>query len=136
MFVGSMISAFEGHLQVTSCKLVQISTEEVQNFLKSFSLWRVYNIDARKFVFMGTGPVACCPKQRNAGNSGVRNAGTDNISGQYEHEVGSMLQEMKSELHNMSYSFFNSSRAGTEYIENPDAYGSQKIFSNYVVIRK
>ena len=83
----------------------------------------MYNLAARKFAFVSTGPIGCCPQQRKNSSSADCNARTNSISSQYGNGVASLLAEMKSEVGDMSYSFFNSSSTLMEYIESPDAYG-------------
>ncbi|XP_020256765.1 GDSL esterase/lipase At5g55050-like isoform X2 [Asparagus officinalis] len=97
--VGSMISSLEVHLK------------------------RIYNLGARKIIFVGTGPIGCCPQQRENSTSGECSARTNSISAQYDSGVASLLHEMKSEFNDMNYSFFNSSSTLMEYIESPDAHG-------------
>ena len=90
---------------------------------------RIYNFGARKFALVGTGPIGCCPQQRKGSSSADCNATTNSICVQYVNGVASLLEEMKSELRDMNYSLFNSSRALMEYIENPENYGMKTCYT-------
>ena len=90
------------------------------NFM--FLLQTIYNLGARKFAFVGTGLIGCCPSLR-VQNGTECNSQANSISLLYNQGAASLLKEMKSELSGMSYSFFNSSLALQEYLQNPSQYG-------------
>ena len=83
----------------------------------------MYNLGARKFVFIGTGPIGCCPAQRHQNKTKECSVEANYLSVQYNKGASSLLQEMSEELSDMSYSYFDTYTALLEYINNPDAYG-------------
>ncbi|KAL0911365.1 hypothetical protein M5K25_019501 [Dendrobium thyrsiflorum] len=102
-FVGSLIYTLQGQLQ------------------------RMYNIGARKFAFVGTGPVGCCPSLRTQTETNDCNAAANSVSDLYNQAVLSLLQELKSQLSNMNYSFFNTTLAMNEIMDNPTDYGFTEV---------
>ncbi|WOL13005.1 hypothetical protein Cni_G21774 [Canna indica] len=102
-FVDSMVSSLRGQLK------------------------RIYNLSVRKFAFIGTGPLGCCPSQRNQNKTGDCNVEANYLSVQYNKGVSSLLKEMSIELSGMSYSFFDAYTALYEYINNPEAYGFAEV---------
>ncbi|KAJ0966179.1 hypothetical protein J5N97_027317 [Dioscorea zingiberensis] len=98
-FVDSLISTLQGQLKT------------------------LYNLGARKFLFIGAGPIGCCPSQRAKSKTKDCNAVTDNLSILYNKGTASLLAEMKSSFSGFSYSFFDTSSALLQYIQNPASYG-------------
>ncbi|THU63246.1 hypothetical protein C4D60_Mb01t13710 [Musa balbisiana] len=90
-------------------------------------LKRMYNLGARKFVFIGTGPIGCCPAQRHQNKTRECSVEANYLSVQYNKGASSLLQEMSEELSDMSYSYFDTYTALLEYINNPDAYGFVEV---------
>ncbi|KAJ8497568.1 hypothetical protein OPV22_008120 [Ensete ventricosum] len=90
-------------------------------------LKRIYNLGARKFVFIGTGPIGCCPAQRHQNKTRECGGEANCLSVQYNKGASSLLQEMSAELSDMSYSYFDTYTALLEYINNPDAYGFVEV---------
>ncbi|KAH0459090.1 hypothetical protein IEQ34_011904 [Dendrobium chrysotoxum] len=86
-------------------------------------LKKMYNLGARKFVFIGTGPLGCCPAQRKQSKYGDCDASANAVSNLYNQAAASLLQDMKSQLNDMSYSFFNTSLALLELIQDSTNYG-------------
>ncbi|CAL9080587.1 unnamed protein product [Musa acuminata var. zebrina] len=90
-------------------------------------LKRMYNLGARKFVFIGTGPIGCCPAQRHQNKTKECSVEANYLSVQYNKGASSLLQEMSAELSDMSYSFFDTNTALLESINNPDAHGFVEV---------
>ncbi|KAJ1701288.1 hypothetical protein LUZ63_001067 [Rhynchospora breviuscula] len=87
---------------------------------------RIYNIGARRFVFIGTGPVGCCPGVRERNETKECNAVGNYVSNLYNTGVSSFLNMMqKSE--DMSYSFFDTYNAVLQYIKQPSTYGFSEV---------
>ncbi|KAJ0966180.1 hypothetical protein J5N97_027318 [Dioscorea zingiberensis] len=86
-------------------------------------LQTLYNHGARKFLFIGVGPIGCCPSQRALSETNDCNAVTDNLSILYNKGATSLLAEMKSSCSGFSYSFFDTYRGLLQYIQNPASYG-------------
>lgn len=84
---------------------------------------KIYNLGARKFAFIGSGLIGCCPAQRVQNGTGDCNAQANSISSMYAQGAASLLKDMSSEFPDMSYSFFNSSVTLQQYLQNPAAYG-------------
>ncbi|KAI0504945.1 hypothetical protein KFK09_015902 [Dendrobium nobile] len=112
------IFAFPKNSKATPLQFVGslISTLQLQ-------LKKMYNIGARKFVFIGTGPLGCCPAQRKQSKSGDCDASANAVSNLYNQAAASLLQDMKSQFNDMSYSFFNTSLALLELINDSTNYG-------------
>ncbi|MQM23099.1 hypothetical protein Taro_056160 [Colocasia esculenta] len=91
-------------------------------FTLTAQLKRLYNLGARKIFFVGTGPIGCCPSQRIQNKTGDCHVESNYGSILYNQGVSSLLRVMKSELGDMSYSFFNAYSALMEYIQNPSKY--------------
>lgn len=86
-------------------------------------LQRIYNLGARKIIFVGAGAVGCCPSQRLENKSLDCKAEANYWSVKYNEGVKQLLDEMKTQNKDMSYSFFNTYRVIMDFIQNPSAYG-------------
>ncbi|CAA7394352.1 unnamed protein product [Spirodela intermedia] len=86
-------------------------------------LKRLYELGARRLIFVGTGPLGCCPSHR-IGNKGWKcDPYTNWLSLSYNTAVRQMLQKMISGFHDWRYSFFDTYKAVMEYIDMPERYG-------------
>ncbi|PKA48650.1 GDSL esterase/lipase [Apostasia shenzhenica] len=88
-------------------------------------LQRIYSLGARKLLFIGTGPIGCCPFQRNS--NGECNITANSLSNSFNKGAVSLLREMKSKLPNFNYSFFNTSLAVSELIQNSANHGFTEV---------
>ncbi|XP_068656202.1 GDSL esterase/lipase At5g55050-like [Aristolochia californica] len=88
---------------------------------------RIYNLGARKLVFVGAGAIGCCPAQRLQNKSRGCNEETNYWSVKYNEGVKTLLAEMKAEFKDMVYSFFNTYLALLNFIQNPAAYGFTEV---------
>ncbi|KAK7847433.1 gdsl esterase/lipase [Quercus suber] len=90
-------------------------------------LQRIYNVGARKFVITGTGPIGCCPSQRNKNKTGECSEETNYWSVKYNEGLKSMLQKLKSEFKDINYSYFDTYSVLLSLIQNPTAYGFAEV---------
>ncbi|XP_068655482.1 GDSL esterase/lipase At5g55050-like [Aristolochia californica] len=88
---------------------------------------RIYNLGARKLIFVGAGAIGCCPAQRLQNKTKGCNEETNYWSVKYNEGVKRLLAEMKAEVKDMVYSFFDTYRALTDFIQNPAAYGFTEV---------
>ncbi|KAL2476334.1 GDSL esterase/lipase [Abeliophyllum distichum] len=78
---------------------------------------------ARKFLIVGTSPIGCAPKQRYQSATNECNAEINSLSKNYNQGLQSMLQDLKSELRDMHYSYLNTYSIFTDFVNNPTTYG-------------
>ncbi|KAG0481834.1 hypothetical protein HPP92_009918 [Vanilla planifolia] len=88
---------------------------------------RMYKLGARKFVVVGTGALGCCPSLRSQNRSGDCNVWANSVSDLYNQAAASLLREMKTQLGDMNYSFFNTYLAFLEFILRPEKYGFTEV---------
>ncbi|XP_058095049.1 GDSL esterase/lipase At5g55050 [Magnolia sinica] len=88
---------------------------------------RIYNLGARKVVFVGAGAIGCCPSQRKQNKTESCNEETNYWSDKYNEGVKTVLEGIKSELKDMSYSFFNTYAVLLDFIQKPAAYGFTEV---------
>ncbi|KAJ4981063.1 hypothetical protein NE237_031900 [Protea cynaroides] len=86
-------------------------------------LKQIYNLGARKFAFIGVGPIGCTPSQRSLNKTGECNEEANYWSHTFNERVKALLQGMKSENNDINYSFFDAYSQLLNLIQNPDAYG-------------
>jgi phospholipase/lecithinase/hemolysin len=86
---------------------------------------RLHTSGARKFVFAGIGPLGCIPSQRikNQTDHGC-NEGSNLMAVAYNKGLNSILQELKSNLNAISYSYFDTYALMHNIIQNPATYGT------------
>ncbi|KAM4102885.1 hypothetical protein ACJW30_06G036400 [Castanea mollissima] len=84
-------------------------------------LKRLYGFGARKFVIVGIGSIGCCPARRV-----TKNEECDEVinfwSDKYNKGLISMLQELKSDLTGINYSYFDAYKALFDIVQRPAAY--------------
>ncbi|KAK8953870.1 GDSL esterase/lipase [Platanthera zijinensis] len=90
-------------------------------------LLKMYNIGARKFVFIGTGPLGCTPAERSTNINGDCNALANNVSDLYNQASAYLLQVMMSQLGDLRYTFFDTSLLLQQIIQNPCDYGFTEV---------
>nr|DAD23395.1 TPA_asm: hypothetical protein HUJ06_024858 [Nelumbo nucifera] len=88
-------------------------------------LKRIYNLGARKLVMVGAGAIGCCPSQRNQNKTGECNQETNYWSLKYNEGVRSLLLELKSDLPDINYSFFDTYTVLLNFIQKPSVYGTK-----------
>ncbi|KAJ4981767.1 hypothetical protein NE237_032604 [Protea cynaroides] len=90
-------------------------------------LKRIYNLGARKFAFIGMGPIGCTPSQRSLNKTGECNEEINYWSHTFNERVKALLEGMKSENNDMNYSFFDAYSQLLDFSQNPDAYGFSEV---------
>ncbi|KAJ1294710.1 hypothetical protein BS78_01G166500 [Paspalum vaginatum] len=86
-------------------------------------LQRLYGLGARKLVFLGTGPVGCCPSLRELSAAKACSAVANDASVRYNAGAASLLAGMAASHADMHYALFDSSSALLQYIDQPAAHG-------------
>jgi GDSL-like Lipase/Acylhydrolase len=87
---------------------------------------RIYNVGARRFVFIGSGPVGCCPSLRERNEKKECNTVGNYVANLYNTGVSSLLNEMKESVADMSFSFLDTHTVVLQYINQPSTYGMLK----------
>ncbi|RCV42017.1 hypothetical protein SETIT_9G181200v2 [Setaria italica] len=86
-------------------------------------LQRLYDLGARKLVFLGTAPVGCCPRLRKLSAARDCSAVANDASVRYNAAAASLLGGMAARHPDMHYALFDSSAALLPFINTPAAYG-------------
>lgn len=82
-------------------------------------------------MVVGTSPIGCAPKQRFQSTTNECNAEVNSLSKNYNQGLQSMLQDLKSELKDMHYSYLDTYSIFTNFIDNPTTYGTCNILRTY-----
>ncbi|KAL2245297.1 UNVERIFIED_CONTAM: GDSL esterase/lipase [Sesamum indicum] len=83
----------------------------------------MYGLGARKFIVTGIALIGCAPKVRYPTPTGECNKDVNYWAKKYNDELTLMLHELKSELKEFQYSYFDTYGVFTEFIQNPATYG-------------
>jgi phospholipase/lecithinase/hemolysin len=75
-------------------------------------------------VVAGVGAIGCCPSERYKNKTEECNEETNHWSVKYNAGLASMLRELKSELKNIHYSYFDTYAVLLNFIQKPTAYGT------------
>ncbi|KAK6934475.1 GDSL lipase/esterase [Dillenia turbinata] len=86
-------------------------------------LKRLHGAGARKFVVSGVGAVGCCPSQRLKNKTQECNADANNLAQLYNADLKPMLQGLKTELGDISYSYFDAYGVFQTFLQTPAKYG-------------
>lgn len=86
-------------------------------------LQRLYDLGARKVLFLGTGPVGCCPSLRELSATKDCSTVANDVSTSYNAAAASLLGGMAARYADMHYALFDSSAALLPYIDQPAAHG-------------
>lgn len=89
----------------------------------SGQLQSLYNLGARKVLFLGTGPVGCTPSLREMSSAKVCNAVGNAMAVQYNKAAEGVLSGMAAKYTDLHYALFDSSAALLRYINQPAEYG-------------
>ncbi|PIN15533.1 Triacylglycerol lipase [Handroanthus impetiginosus] len=84
----------------------------------------IYDLGGRKFLFIGVAPIGCAPKQRYQSTTNECNKEANSRSAKYNEELRQMLPELKSELKEFQYTYFDTYSVFVDFIENPATYGT------------
>ncbi|EEF32465.1 GDSL esterase/lipase At5g55050 [Ricinus communis] len=84
---------------------------------------RLHSYGARKYLFPGLGTVGCAPSQRIKNEARECNEEVNSFSVKYNEGLKLMLQELKSELQDINYSYFDTYNVLQNIIQKPAAYG-------------
>ncbi|KAF8009143.1 hypothetical protein BT93_J0204 [Corymbia citriodora subsp. variegata] len=90
-------------------------------------LKRLHSYDARKFVFAGLPPIGCTPARRNWNETGGCREDQNSWARMYNEALLAMLNGLKSELNDISYSYLDLYNIVQEFIQNPSAYGFTEV---------
>jgi phospholipase/lecithinase/hemolysin len=103
---------------VTTQQLVDALIQSLAGQLR-----RLYNLGARRLLFLGTGPVGCCPSLRELSAGKECSAVANDASVRYNAAAASLLAGMAARRPDMRYALFDASAALLRYIDDPAAYG-------------
>ncbi|XP_062077686.1 GDSL esterase/lipase At5g55050 [Humulus lupulus] len=92
-------------------------------------LKRLHSYGARKFVMIGIGPIGCCPAQRRKSSSGDCFQEMNDWAIKYNDGLKSTLRELKSELNNINYSYFETYDVLNNLVQHPASYGFTEVKS-------
>ncbi|XP_038903279.1 GDSL esterase/lipase At5g55050 [Benincasa hispida] len=102
--------------------------DSMASTLKS-QLKRLYGYGARKYVVGGIGPVGCAPSQRKRSKGGECDEEVNNWAAIYNIALKSMLQTLKMELKDISYSYFDVYQVMSNFLRSPSSFGFTEIKS-------
>lgn len=90
-------------------------------------LKKLYELGARKFAMIGTGPIGCTPSLREHGKSKECNEEANRLAVDFGVGVGRLMHGMSSELVDVNYTFFNTTVSLLDYIQNPREHGFVEV---------
>ncbi|KAG8097521.1 hypothetical protein GUJ93_ZPchr0013g36862 [Zizania palustris] len=101
----------------------------VDSLVQSLSgqLQMMYDMGARKLLFLGTGPVGCCPSLRELSGAKDCSAEANDLSVRYNAAAAALLRGMAEQRPDLHYAVFDSSAALLRYIQQPAAYGFAEV---------
>ncbi|EXB66344.1 GDSL esterase/lipase [Morus notabilis] len=99
----------------------------LMSFTLKGQLKRLYNLGARKFVFVGTGLIGCIPSERNKNKGEQCNEEVNHWSVKYNEALRLMLRNLKFELNGINYSYFDGYSVMQNFIQKPTAYGFSEV---------
>ncbi|KAJ4844391.1 hypothetical protein Tsubulata_002352 [Turnera subulata] len=90
-------------------------------------LKRLHSSGARKFVFPAIGAIGCIPSERLKSQTEECNEESNSLALKYNEGLKSMLQELKSELKDIAYSYFDTYAVLQNIVQNPANNGFSEI---------
>ncbi|KAL6854267.1 hypothetical protein ACP4OV_019170 [Aristida adscensionis] len=90
-------------------------------------LQRLYDLGARKLLFLGAGPVGCCPSLRELSAAGDCSAVANEVAVRYNAAAAALLKGMAARRPDLRYALFDASAALLRYIDRPAAYGFAEV---------
>ncbi|KAF3788360.1 GDSL esterase/lipase [Nymphaea thermarum] len=119
-----------GYFKPTSSMKQKYSPQQYLDLLMTTlkgQLQRIYNLGARKIVSVGVGPIGCSPKIRARNETEGCDEETNDWCARYNEAVVRLLQNLKSELKDFNYSFFNTYLLVHDFIERPSSHGFLEV---------
>ncbi|KAJ4844392.1 hypothetical protein Tsubulata_002353 [Turnera subulata] len=108
--------------QNTPVAFIKVMARTLKVLLK-----RLHASGARKFVVPGIGAIGCIPLQRSMTPTQECNEDLNALASAYNHVLKTMLQELKSELNDISYSFHDTYAVAQNINQNPATYGFTEL---------
>ncbi|KAF3453442.1 hypothetical protein FNV43_RR03882 [Rhamnella rubrinervis] len=90
-------------------------------------LKQLHNYGGRKFVVVGAGPIGCSPGERYKSKTEECKQDINSASANYNQGLKSMLLELKSELKDINYSFFDTYAVLLDIIQTPASSGFAEV---------
>ncbi|XP_038690959.1 GDSL esterase/lipase At5g55050 [Tripterygium wilfordii] len=90
-------------------------------------LKRLQGNGARKFLFAGVAPIGCTPSQRVNNETQVCNEELNSWVVKYNQVLKSMLEQLKQELPDINYSYFDTYTVLNNIVQNPIKYGFSEV---------
>lgn len=90
-------------------------------------LQRLHSSGARKFVFPAVGALGCIPSERVKNQTEECNESTNSLAVAYNKGLKSMLQELKAELKDVSYTYFDTYTMLQNFVQNPANNGFSEV---------
>ncbi|KAM7251024.1 hypothetical protein ACFE04_022907 [Oxalis oulophora] len=87
----------------------------------------LYNSGARKFAMAGISPIGCIPSERAKNETEGCNEASNQASVKYNGVLKSMLEQLKSELNGMFYSYFDAYDITQNMVQHPASYGFKEV---------
>ncbi|XP_071703853.1 GDSL esterase/lipase At5g55050-like [Rutidosis leptorrhynchoides] len=108
--------------QYTPQQYVDLLASTLKGLMK-----QMYVLGARKFVISGVGVIGCCPAQRKHNALNECNLEANYLSIRYNEGLKAMLRDLKTELSDINYSYFDTYYVMSVLIQNPLSYGITEI---------
>ncbi|KAF3453434.1 hypothetical protein FNV43_RR03874 [Rhamnella rubrinervis] len=90
-------------------------------------LKQLYHYGGRKFLLAGSGPIGCIPLQRHKNKTLECKQDVNSACLMYNEGLKSMLHELKSELKDINYSYFDTYNFFSNLIQKPASYGFSEV---------
>ncbi|WCJ32949.1 GDSL esterase/lipase At5g55050 [Euphorbia peplus] len=90
-------------------------------------LKRLHRCGGRKFLVTGVGPVGCAPSRRLKSKDEECDGVVNSLTVKYNRRLKLMLKQLKSELPDIHFSYFDTYFVLQNIIQNPDAYGFREV---------
>ncbi|KAJ0779474.1 putative triacylglycerol lipase [Helianthus annuus] len=84
---------------------------------------RLYGMQARKLVVTGVGVIGCCPARRKETATSECKVEANDWSTKYNDGLKLLLQDLKLDLSEINYSYFDTYGVMNNIIQNPQPYG-------------
>ncbi|KAI3502181.1 hypothetical protein L1887_30213 [Cichorium endivia] len=104
--------------QYTPQQYVDLMISTLKQLMK-----RLHGLGARKFVVTGVGVIGCCPVQRLQNTTNGCMVKANYWSMEYNKGLKIMLKDLKQELSDINYSYFDTYGAMSDILQDPQNYG-------------